>query len=226
MLGRLQSSIDRERQFVTDASHELRSPIAAARAIVESKDSEFSGNDRQLLQVLQRLEDLTQQMLVLDRAGRANTGVAVTPVDVDEWVLTQAEHLRLTTELEIDTAEVSGGQVLGSESDVSRIIENLASNAARYARHSIAFALSESDGLVLLRVADDGPGVPEDKKDMVFERFRRLDSDRGRAKGGSGLGLAIVWDLTVNLGGTVRVEDAAGGGACFVVTLPASTAVS
>jgi signal transduction histidine kinase len=152
--------------------------------------------------------------------------VLMTPVDVDEWVLTQAEHLRRTTQLEIDTAGVSGGQVMGSESDISRIIENLASNAARYARHSIAFVLTESDGWVLLRVADDGPGVPDDKKVMVFERFRRLDSDRGRAKGGAGLGLAIVWDLAVNLGGTVRVEDTAGGGACFVVMLPASTAIS
>jgi signal transduction histidine kinase len=226
MLGRLQSSIDRERQFVTDASHELRSPIAAARAIVESKEAESSGNDQQLLLVLQRLEDLTQQLLVLDRAGRPAAGVLMTPVDVDEWVLTQAEHLRRTTQLEIDTAGVSGGQVMGSESDISRIIENLASNAARYARHSIAFVLTESDGWVLLRVADDGPGVPDDKKVMVFERFRRLDSDRGRAKGGAGLGLAIVWDLAVNLGGTVRVEDTAGGGACFVVMLPASTAIS
>jgi two-component system, OmpR family, sensor kinase len=104
--------------------------------------------------------------------------------------------------------------------------KNLASNAARYAHHSIAFALTEADGWVLLRVTDDGPGIPEDKRGMVFERFRRLDSDRGRAKGGSGLGLAIVRDLTANFGGTVRVEDTPGGGACFVVTLPASTSVS
>jgi signal transduction histidine kinase len=226
MLGRLQSSIDRERQFVTDASHELRSPIAAARAILESEATDVSGNRRSLLRALQRLEDLTQQLLELDRAGRPNLGVASTPVDVDEWVLAQADHLRLTTQLEIDTSRVSGGQVVGSESDVSRIIENLASNAARYAYTSIAFAVTESDGWVSLRVADDGPGIPEGNKEMVFERFRRLESDRGRIKGGSGLGLAIVWDLTTNFGGTVRVEDTPGGGACVVVMLPASTPVS
>jgi signal transduction histidine kinase len=226
MLGRLQSSIDRERQFVTDASHELRSPIAAARAILESEPTDVSGNRRPLLRALQRLEDLTQQLLELDRAGRPDLGVVSTPVDVDEWVFAQADHLRLTTKLEIDTSGVSGGQVVGSESDVSRIIENLASNAARYAYTSIAFALTESDGWVSLRVADDGPGIPEGNKEMVFERFRRIERDRGRTKGGSGLGLAIVWDLTTNFGGTVRVEDTPGGGASFVVTLPASTSVS
>jgi signal transduction histidine kinase len=226
MLARLQGSIERERQFVTDASHELRSPIAAARAVLESKELESPETVRAPLQALQRLEDLAEQLLVLDRIGRPELGVTSTPVDVDEWVLAQAEQLRRTTGLNIDTSGVSGGQIIGTESDVSRIIENLASNAARYARHTVAFSLNEEQGWVMLRVLDDGPGIPEDKKEIVFERFRRLDDDRDRAKGGSGLGLAIVWDITTKYGGKVRVDDSPDGGACFSVMLPASTTVA
>ena len=106
---------------------------------------------------------------------------------------------------------------------MSRIIGNLASNATRYAHHKVTFAVAETNGSVILRVADDGPGVPEDKRLLVFERFRRLDGDRGRAKGGSGLGLAIVSELASKYSGTVWVEETPGGGACFVVVLPTSS---
>ena len=224
MLTRLQRSVERERQFIADASHELRSPIAAARAVLESDGSGSSESHLAALQAIQRLQYLAEQLLVLERAGRDDRRAEWELVDIDEWILAQAEQLRVTTSLAIDTAAVSGGQVMGDESDITRIIENLSSNAIRYAHSTVAFALEETGDWVTLRVSDDGPGIPDDQKQLVFERFRRLDTDRGRARGGSGLGLAIVWELTAKYGGSVRIADNPGGGTCVGVWLPASTA--
>lgn len=228
LLQRLGSAIEREQRLVADASHELRSPIANIRAVLESGGSnpaDFRAMHRAALGALQRLENLAEQLLTLDGVGRGQSAKSIQTIDVDELVFSQAEQLQRTTDLVIDVSAVSGGQVLGSEIDVMRVVENLASNAVRHAEEKIAFSVVEKDGWVELGVTDDGPGVPDDGKAVIFERFRRLDSDRGRLKGGSGLGLAIVWEIATNYEGVVRVEDAPGGGARFVVALPASTTV-
>jgi signal transduction histidine kinase len=105
-----------------------------------------------------------------------------------------------------------------------RVLDNLASNAVRHAEGRIAFSVSERDNWVVVTVADDGPGIPEDKRQMVFDRFMRLDSHRNRSTGGAGLGLAIVWEIVSKCGGSVWIEEDSGGrGACVVVELPAST---
>ena len=226
MLERLQGAIERERRFVADASHEVRSPIAAVRAVLESEESnpvDMRATRRSALRALQRLQDLAEQLLILDSAGRPVIGVSPRLVDVDELVLILADELRRTTALDIDTSAVSGGQVLSNEIDVLRVIENLASNAVRHAESTVAFSVTETDGVVELTVSDDGPGIPEETRNVIFERFRRLDGDRGRTTGGSGLGLSIVWEISTRHGGSVRAEDAEGGGARFVVALPAST---
>jgi len=225
MLERLQGAIERERQFVADASHEIRSPIAATRALLESEDSgpsQVRATREAALIALQRLQDLTDQLLVLDGTGR-HREARLKMVDVDELVLAQVDQLRRTTSFDIDVSAVSGGQVLGDEIDVMRVIENLTSNAVWHAVRRVAFSVTEGEGCVELGVEDDGPGVPIESRSLIFERFLRLDRNRGRAMGGSGLGLAIVSEIVTKYGGSVRVEDAEHGGARFVVVLPSST---
>ncbi len=112
------------------------------------------------------------------------------------------------------------------EVDIIRIIENLGSNAVRHARSQVVLALTEVADRVELTVADDGPGVPDDRKSLIFERFYRLESDRSRAFGGAGLGLAIVRELTTKYGGSVHVEDVSPCGARFVVQLPTTPSES
>lgn len=222
MLDRQGAAIERELRFIADASHELRSPITAARAALESEaaGSDADASREVALRALGRLHDLADQLLVLDSVTRGTSEVI--PVDLDDLIFSYAGQLRPGTALHIDTSAVSGGQVYAKEVDIIRIIENLGSNAVRHVWSQVVLSLSESADQVELSVADDGPGVPDASKTIIFERFYRLDSDRSRAVGGAGLGLAIVRELTLKYGGSVRVEDASPCGARFVVRLPTS----
>jgi signal transduction histidine kinase len=225
LLGRMQAALTRERQFVADASHELRSPIAALKALLENRETSsttLSETDRKAKAVLLRLEILADDLLVLNRSQNGTDHHRSRPVDLDELVLSQAEQLRGSTSLTVDVSAVSGGQVLASEGDMIRIIENLSSNARRHAYSRIHFGLTERSDTVTFWVEDDGPGVPRTMRDAIFERFARLDEDRSQSTGGSGLGLAIVAELARSYGGSVWVEDAAPHGARFVLRMPAS----
>ena len=223
MLDRLTTAVTRERQFVTDASHELRSPIASLQAAFEVSRNDriepWRGQDA-ALSALQRLDMLAEELLALDSAGRPCAGRSAELVDIDELVLEQVDQLRYRTELALDVAKVSAGQVHIREVDMMRIIENLASNACRHAVTRVAFAVTESSGRVFLSVSDDGPGIPDEMRTQIFERFARLDGERSRQDGGSGLGLAIVAELVSRYGGRVWVEEASPHGARFVVDLP------
>jgi signal transduction histidine kinase len=225
MLDRLTTAVTRERRFVADASHELRSPIASLHAAFEvSRRNRTAGrrwNEDAVLSALQRLDILAEELLVLDSVGRPCVGRGPELVDIDELVLEQVDQLRHLTELDLDVGRVSGGQVFAREVDMMRIIENLSSNACRHAVNRIGFAVTETEGRVLLSVTDDGPGIPDEMRVQVFERFARLDSERSRHDGGSGLGLAIVTELVESYGGRVWVESALPHGARFVVELPA-----
>jgi signal transduction histidine kinase len=135
-------------------------------------------------------------------------------------VFEEAGRLRASTGLRVDTTAVSAGRVDGDAAGLRRVLRNLGDNAARHAAGRLAFSLAERDGLVLLGVEDDGPGIPEADRERVFERFVRLDDARARDDGGSGLGLAIVAELASAHGATVAVAPSALGGARVEVTLP------
>jgi signal transduction histidine kinase len=120
----------------------------------------------------------------------------------------------------VDDSGVAAARVQGDRGALSRLVRNLADNAARHARSRLAVSVSAADGEAVLRVDDDGPGVPAADRERVFERFTRLDEGRARGAGGSGLGLALVRTVAAAHGGTVRVLDAPLGGARFEVRLP------
>jgi signal transduction histidine kinase len=223
LLARLEAAVGREREFVADASHDLRTPIAAVRALLEAETTDPAMTVMTRADALARLDhlqSLVDDLLVLSRADSAGPPPDA-PVDVDELVLGQARQLRRGTLLRVDTTRVSGGQVAGRDTDLARLVENLATNASRHAHSIVAFAVHQFDDTVELVVDDDGPGIPSQDRDRVFERFRTLDDARTGTTSGSGLGLAIVAAIVSAHHGTVRVGDAPGGGARFEVRLPA-----
>lgn len=222
LLERLDIAIASERRFVADASHDLRTPIAALRAVLEaeSTDPDLAMLTRaDALTRVDELQRLVDQLLQLASADHGGNEVFA-PVDLDDLVLTAAGQLATTSKLTIDTSHVSGGQVAGRETELARMITNLANNAARYARTTISFRVQTFGDTVELVVDDDGDGIPLDDRTRIFERFATLDDARAKDRSGTGLGLAIVAAIVASHHGTVRAGDAPGGGARFEVRLP------
>jgi signal transduction histidine kinase len=222
MLDRIEASVIRQRQFVSDASHELRSPIATigaemevAKAHPETTDWERASDV--VLAEQRRLGALVDDLLLLSRFEEGATRDAV-EVDLDDIVFTE---IRRSRPVSIEGRRVDAVRVEGDRHLLSRLVGNLLSNAQRHAVSEIRVSLTRNAGDVVLTVEDDGPGVPEEERDRIFERFARTEEGRSRDSGGAGLGLAIVREVAVAHGGTVAVEDGSLGGARFVVTLPA-----
>jgi signal transduction histidine kinase len=225
MLERLERAQARQRRLVSDASHELRSPVAAIRqhaevALAHPGRTTISELAATVLAEDLRLQRLAEDLLLLTRADEHTLALRRRPVDLDDLVFDEARRLRGVTGLRVDTAQVSAGRVEGDAAGLRRVLRNLGDNAARHANRRVSFSVAERDGVVLLEVDDDGPGVPEADRERVFERFVRLDDARARDDGGSGLGLAIVAELVAAHGGTVTLASSPIGGTRVELSLP------
>lgn len=225
MLERLEDAQGRQRRFVSDASHELRSPIASIRQHAELARTRPEGEDaRGLAEVVLeedlRLQRTVEDLLLLARIDEGTASLRAEPVDLDDLVLDAAARLRASTGLRVDAAGVSAGRVLGDRDRLERLIRNLTENAIRVARTGVSLALREDVDDVILAIEDDGPGIAPADRERVFDRFVRLDDARDRDSGGSGLGLAIVREIAALHRGTVAVNGGALGGARFEVRLP------
>jgi signal transduction histidine kinase len=224
MLVRLDDATERQRRFVADASHELRSPLTGIRARLEvdlayPEGADWRATERDVLEDAIRLQHLVDDLLALAASDAAASDRSVrAPVDLDEIVLSEARRLRSRSEHRIDTAGVSGAQLPGAPDALARAVRNLLDNAARHARSTVTITLRESATAVTLTVTDDGPGIPPEERARIFERFARLDDGRARDVGGTGLGLAITHDIVVSHGGTIEVDNAPG--ARFTVSFP------
>jgi signal transduction histidine kinase len=228
MLDRLEQAQLRERRFVADASHELRSPIAAIRQHAEVALAHPDLGGAGLAGVAHaesvRMQALVDDLLLLARADEGRPDLHLRPVDVDDLVLAEAHRLRDAGTVGVDARGVSAARVEGDPAALRRMLRNLVDNAVRHARRRIGFALYERDGWAVLRVDDDGPGVPIADRSRVFERFVRLDDSRVGVDGGTGgLGLAIVAQVVAAHGGEVRIGDVPSGGARVTVRLPLLT---
>jgi signal transduction histidine kinase len=120
----------------------------------------------------------------------------------------------------VDTTAVGPAQVAGNRAELTRAIGNVIDNAARHAGRVVQLAVAEQDGAALVVVTDDGPGIPEEQRERVFDRFTRLDEARTAGTGGAGLGLAIARDIVVRHGGSIEIDPAHPAGARVVITLP------
>jgi signal transduction histidine kinase len=230
MLGRLEASQQAQRQFVSDASHELRSPLATIRqhAEVARAHPEVTGTTDLANVVLDegaRLQELVESLLLLtrvDERGRDRDRA----VDLDDLVFTEASRPRSVhgtdgrASVRVDVSGVTPARVRGDDRLLGRMVRNLVDNAVRHAEHTVVVALGTDGDSAVLTVDDDGHGIPETDRARVFERFVRLDEGRARDAGGSGLGLAIVDAVVRGHGGSVVVSAAPGGGARFSVRLP------
>lgn len=225
MLERLAESHRRQQRFVSDASHELRSPITtivhhAEVAQAHPEGTSVSELASDVLAEGERLHRLAEQLLVLASADEHNLALSQKPLDLDDLVFEEATRLRETTRLQIDTTEVSAARVQGNAGALARVLRNLADNAARHARSRVIFSLQHVGDSVSLAVIDDGPGVPRSKRQLIFERFARLEGARDRDSGGAGLGLAITRAIVTAHEGVISVEDAPEGGTRFQLTFP------
>jgi signal transduction histidine kinase len=223
MLGRLEDASNRQRDFVGNASHELQSPLASFRTQLEVAAAHPKGVDwpslaRDLLADGNRMEGLVQDLLFLARED-AEAPRSTTPVDLDDVVLEEVTRLRTTCSVDVHVEGVSAAPLPGHHEDLARLVRNLLDNACAYASSRIDVTLETLDGRVELTVADDGPGVAEEDKPRIFERFYRADPVRNPQTAGTGLGLAIAAAVAEAHGGTIEVTDG-DPGARFVVTLP------
>jgi len=227
MLRRLDTSATRQRQFVSDASHELRSPVAAIRTGLEvarrnADRANWPAVADTALAEESRLEALLDDLLLL-AAHDENGATALRPTAVNLTALTLAEAQR-PRRVPVDVVHrPANGQALvvaGAADQLARVVSNLVDNAARHATSVVQVSLSSHEDTVRVTVDDDGPGIPPGDRERVFERFTRLDDSRARHRGGSGLGLAVVRSIVTRHHGQVRVDDSPLGGARFVAELP------
>jgi len=221
MLGRLAGAAERQRRFVADAAHELRTPLARIRTQLEvdrahpgTADPAATGTA--VLAETERLQRLVDDLLLLARSDAEVGGLRdAGPVDLDDVVGEQVRGRPL-----VDGRAVVPVQVVGDRAQLARAVANLLDNAVRHARERVTVSLAEADGVAVLTVADDGPGIPAAARESVFERFTRLDDARSSDEGGAGLGLAIARDIAVRHGGSLELAGDREPGARFVLTLP------
>jgi signal transduction histidine kinase len=223
MLGSLERSVERQRRFVADAAHELRTPLGGLTATLEiaqqHPDMASGTLIGELLSAHRRLSRTLNDLLVLAALdGRAPEKMI--PVDL-AGVVTDCSRRSVAQGMCLRTGFLQRSVVLGNESQLSRMVSNLVDNALRYARSEVELSVTVEDRSALISVTDDGPGIPEADKERIWDRFVRLDDDRSQASGGSGLGLAIVRELAVAHGGTTEVRDRTPGpGTQFLIRLP------
>jgi signal transduction histidine kinase len=216
MLDRLAAGGARQRAFVADAAHELRSPLASIRTQLEVAQAHpevapWSDTADGVLVDVARLSQLVDDLLLLarlddDRAAPPRSG----PVDLRAVAAAAVARpgRRLPVSLDCGAGAVV---VRAGEDAVVRILDNLLSNADRHAAAAVSVSVCAADGMGTVTVADDGPGIPATERARVFERFTRLDEARTQVAGGSGLGLAIVRQLAQSYGGSVELLDAEPG---------------
>jgi signal transduction histidine kinase len=223
MLDRLAGSVERQRRFVADAAHELRTPLARIRAELEVDAAHPASADpaathASVLEQAVALQRLVDDLLLL---ARADSGAlrqdSARPVDLDDVV---QRVVQARADPRVATGDLAPVQVTGDAEQLERAVRNLLDNAARHARDRIAVTLHVQGSAAELVVADDGPGIPAADAERVFERFTRLDDARATVDGGAGLGLAIARDIAERHGGTLTLDVRGGAGARFVLRLP------
>ncbi|WP_447040056.1 sensor histidine kinase [Streptomyces sp. DSM 118878] len=217
-LTALQTSVERQRRFVADASHELRSPIASLRTQLEvgAAHPELLDVDGAVEDTV-RLQELAADLLLLARLD-AGEKPGETRLDLAAFVREElSQRTRDRTEVRTDLRST---EVAGSRSQLARVLGNLLNNAQRHARSRVTVTTRSDGAWAVLEVSDDGEGVPPGERERIFERFVRLDDARTRDEGGAGLGLAIARDVAARHGGTLVVGEAPSGGALFELRLP------
>ena len=233
LTDRLQTTENARRRFVSDASHELKTPLAAIRLLSDSilqTEHMDPATTREFVADIgaeaERLSRITEDLL---RLTRLDSGVLEKPVEVEvlpvlEQVMRMMSLVAQEKQVELTYTAEPGCTVLATPDELHQVIYNLTDNAVKYtgAGGAVQVALSRREENVILTVADNGTGIPEEDLPRIFERFYRVDKARSRAAGGTGLGLSIVSNTVKRRGGTVEAANRPEGGSVFTVRWPAA----
>lgn len=227
MVGRLQASEDERRVLLAAVGHDLRTPLASLQAAVEAlQDGVAPDPDaylRGMASDLDHLRKLVEDLFLLAQIEAGRAAIHPEPIDLAELADEAVEALTpLARRREVRLRTVTGGRVemVGDPAALGRVLRNLVDNAVAHspAGGEVAVEVWQRDGTAGLRVSDQGPGFPPGFEARAFELFTRAEESRSRGSGGTGLGLAIARGLVEAHGGSIRVEEGAGGR--VVVTLP------
>ncbi|MEP6852929.1 MAG: HAMP domain-containing sensor histidine kinase [bacterium] len=215
ILRRLHDALRQQQEFIADAAHELRSPLAGLRIKLDIQRTHpglqpASEVVAELSSDVDRLTQLTDDLLLLARLEAGATTTRREPVDLTELA-----------------GAVGPVALVSADRDaLRRLVTNVVGNASRYAHGTVRTTVHVEDGRAQLTVDDDGPGIPPPDRDRVFERWTRLDGARDRDSGGSGLGLAVAKQIVTAHGGTISIDDSPLGGTRVLITLPLAASSS
>ena len=223
-LDRLQRSSDQQRRFVADVTHELRSPVASLRAVLEVAATHADRADwpevaGDAIEDLDRIQALIEDLLTLARFDAGDL-TATEPLDLAALMTHHLAGRPSYDGIVVKAVTMDEALVDGNARELDRLVRNLVDNAERYARSSVEVSVRPDDGRAVITVADDGPGVAAADRTRVFERFVRLDDARSRGEGGAGLGLAIAHDIVARHRGRISARSSPSGGALLHVVLP------
>jgi signal transduction histidine kinase len=227
MLDRIEAADQRQRQFVSDASHELRGPITTLRTGLDISGSDASGATWRGMQPIlaeetQRLQALVEDLLTLSKADDQGVPLRREEIDLDDVLATELRRLTATSGHRI-TADLVPAKIAGDPVRLSQAFRNVLDNADRHAAGTIAVKLSATVQTVIVTIDDDGPPVPVVDREKIFGRFVRLDESRSRQQGGSGLGLAITRGIVEAHHGRVTATETAHGWCRFEFIFPPLT---
>ena len=227
MIKRLDEGFSAQRQFTGNAAHELRTPLALTQAQIElfaAEHPDVQPETAEFLKLLQeqteRMSQMTKTLLEMSelRSVPCNDRIELAPMI--EEIITDLEPI--AEEKGIALNYDGNGTIIGSDTLIYRLMFNLTENAIRYNRANAQVHISVCDNKdkILIRVRDNGHGIPEQYRESIFQPFFRIDKSRSRAHGGVGLGLSLVWEIVLLHKGAIKIEESSDNGTVMLVTLP------
>ena len=230
LFSRLDASFSRQRQFTADASHELRTPLTVIRSASElalsqpRSPEEYQETIEVSLKAAERMTNLVNGLLALARLDSSNADFHLRQINLSDLASESVSLLRaIASEKQISlVSDLHSVQIFGNPESLSRMIDNLITNAILYNKPSgkVFITLSRSDNKAVLEIKDTGVGISEEHLPFIFERFYRVDKARSRFSGGSGLGLAICKGVIEKHNRTITVQSVLGMGTTFQIQLP------